>query len=195
MLPTRLRASRGVKCRCKRAKNGWAASFDGTGPALLALPCVAANGRTNLAALRGTISLWVRPAAVDEGKPMQSLFEVGVWSDKTASAFWSLQYDPGLETVSLLGLSKGEREKIPGGPAQWQASTSVWHHVAPTWSYFPPMPTRLYVDGALAAEGEPVALVPLEPSPGILGFCIGSHVTGDSRPGSAAARARIDAGF
>lgn len=67
-----------------------------------------------------------------------------------------------------------ESAEVLRAPLAWRAG--AWHQVTLNYSA---KGTELYLDGALAAVGPGVALVPLSPSPGRTGFALGSAALGD----------------
>ena len=159
--------------------SGYALSMEGKEPKLFVVPAVDEKGKTNLSATTGTIRFWFKPSwgssttgGNGPGTPAR-LFEVGAWTEKQSVGWWSLQFSQAGDAISFVAQSKGECLDILKAPIQWQAGE--WHQVAFSYS---PKGSWLFLDGQLAAEGQPVALVPLEKTSGVLGFSLGSGAQG-----------------
>lgn len=159
--------------------SGYALSMEGRTSRLFALPTVAESGKTNLSATVGTIRFWFRPSwsssSVDGKGPKQAgrLLEMGAWGRNSAVAWWALQFDGTGDSLALVAQSGGECASILSVPIQWTAGE--WHQIALSYSS---SGSWLFLDGQMAAQGQAVALVPLDSTPGTPGFCVGSDVRG-----------------
>jgi hypothetical protein len=161
--------------------SGYALSMEGLAPKLFGLPAVDPDGRANLASTTGTIRFWFRPswssATVGGNGPggPACLFEVGAWAGNRSVGWWSLQFSQAGDAISFLAGSQGECLEILRAGIGWQAGE--WHQVAFSYS---PAGSWLFLDGQVAAEGRPVALVPLDQFRGVFGFSLGSDAQGSS---------------
>ena len=159
--------------------SGYALSMEGKEPKLFVIPAVDEKGKTNLTSTAGTIRFWFKPSwasSTTGGNGPGSaarLFEVGAWTEKLGVGWWSLQFSPAGDAISFVAQSKGECLDILKTSIQWREGE--WHQVAFSYS---PKGSWLFLDGRLAAEGQAVALVPLEKINAVLGFCLGSDAQG-----------------
>ena len=159
--------------------SGYALGMEGNAPKLFVIPAVDEKGKTNLTTAVGTIRFWFKPAwsssTLGGNGPGAAarLFEVGAWTEKQSVGWWSLQFSPGGDAISFLAQSKGECVDILQTAIQWPEGE--WHQVAFSYS---PQGSWLFLDGQLAAQGQALALVPLERTRGALGFALGSDAQG-----------------
>ena len=161
--------------------SGYALEMSGNDQKLFAVPAVTISGRTNLAPTAGTIRFWFMPLwsslAVDGQGPGASgrLLEIGAWSANGSVGWWSLGFTADGGALSFSAQGQGNSLEIMHADIVWQAGE--WHQVALSYS---DQGTWLFLDGQLAATGQPVTLVPLAANAGVFGLAIGSDVSGAS---------------
>jgi hypothetical protein len=161
--------------------SGYALSMEGPAPKRFVIPAVDGTGKANLACTAGTIRFWFKPSwssmsmgGSGPGTPA-CLLEVGAWAENQSVGWWSLQFSPVGDAISLVAGSQGECLEMLRVAIGWQAGE--WHQVALSYS---PQGSWLFLDGQLAAEGPAVALVPLDGFRGVFGVAVGSDAQGSN---------------
>ncbi len=153
----------------------------GSGPSLLALPEMSADGKTNLLASGpATLRFWFAPdwaskSAGGNGPGAEvRLLETGAWSSHDAVTRCSLIVEADGNALRLDLAGSLGAQTIARGSIQWNAGE--WHQVAIVSSAAGG--TYLYVDGQSVASGTGLALAPTASTGWTNGFSLGSDVAG-----------------
>jgi len=139
------------------------------------------NGATNLTVDVGSVTFWFAPnwASTNQGGngpgEYGRLIEVGGYTPDSSYGWWSLYVDDGGNNLSFSAQTNdlsGSVTTYLSAPISW--TTNYFHFIALTYCA---TNTVLYVDGALATNGPPLAVYP---GPDVLagGFFIGSDSNG-----------------
>src|SRR5882672_1150253 len=142
--------------------NGGALTLDSTNQAWLNYNCNEANGTTNLSLGVGSVTLWFAGswASTNQGGTGPGewgrLIEVGSHTTNASYGFWSLYLDPSGTHIYLSSQTNdGWGDTYLTAPISFQ--TNDWHFLALTYTA---TNAALYIDGALATNGPPVAYLP-----------------------------------
>ena len=132
-------------------------------PAFLEYNLVETNGYANLSFSNGTIILLVAPdwASADTNQygtgPGQTAYFLGAgdWTTGSPNGFFGLSADLHGTNLVLWGMSNGVATAYVNTAISW--SSNAWHILDAEYS---PSNSFLYVDGALAATGAGVTVIP-----------------------------------
>jgi len=141
--------------------SGYAVELSGLKPSTLRLATLDAADRPNVTCDTGAIRFWFSPlwtsqalGGVGPGAPARFL-EIGRWTEKADGDWWSLWCDPSGNAIYFSAQAAGHAADYLKAPIAWR--TDEGHLI--TLSYSPER-TELYLDGALAAAGPGLDLVP-----------------------------------
>jgi hypothetical protein len=147
--------------------------MDSTNPAMLNYAVISPDGWTNITFANGTVSMWFSSDwNTSDGGPGNwgTLLEVGSWNTNLAAATgaWGLFLAPTGDQLFFSAQTNGYVTNYLSAAINWNAGD--WHQLVVTYSA---TNTALYLEGALAATGPGITVLPL---PEVLsnGFSIGS---------------------
>jgi hypothetical protein len=106
------------------------------------------------------------------------LVEVGAWTEDARAGWWSLFFSDDGDAIHFSAQAQGQQGNYLAVPIHWQAGT--WHLVVLNYG---PKASELYLDGALAAQGEGVTLWTDATGHTTQGFSIGSDLNGKNAAG------------
>ena len=158
--------------------SGSALLMDGSQPALLALPAVAASGRPNLNTDSGMIRFWFAPrwasaSAAGEGpKHEAALAQIAAWDAYQGTVAWSLAISSDGDQLTFSTIQAGQPVPLLEANIAWHADQ--WHQIAFAWSG---SETILFVDAQIVAKTTGINLAS-PPVAGTFGFCLGSDAAG-----------------
>jgi hypothetical protein len=122
------------------------------------------NVYTNLALGQGTLMLWfyLTNAASADGWKLDSggwgtFIEAGNYTPDASYGWWSL-YSDGTNIYFSAQDALGNQTNYLSAPLNWNPQSNAWTHLALTWS--PTNATQLFLNGALAATGPSMSIVP-----------------------------------
>ena len=161
--------------------NGSSLVVSSTNQAWVQYNVIETNGATNLTVSAGTVMFWFAPrwsSVSEDGTGPGAcgrLFEVGGYTPDSSYGLWSIYVDPDGANIYFSTQTNDVSSNLTtyvSAPIDW--TTNYFHFVALTYSA---TNTALYLDGALATNGAPLAIYP---GADVLtnGFFIGSDSNG-----------------
>ena len=158
--------------------SGYALRREGQRAVPFVVPETEPTNRVNFTCGTGTIRFWFRPnwgsASLDGRGPagFARLVEMVSLNGATSTVWWSLYATPDGTALYCSGQGRTGPTDLLKTEIQWAAET--WHLVALTYN---PTNSTLFVDGALAALGDPLPVPPI-PSAPEMALVLGSDLTG-----------------